>query len=133
MAILSAGQQRGLKKVGDALIPGDEALPSFTASGCAVHADRMLEHMYEDDRAGVKMVLTLCAFMPRPLIRSLFALTDRFATAPAPIGGVMRLANLGIKGVVMSLYYADVGHGRVYEKIRWDPVVHRATAPDHGE
>lgn len=129
-APLSAAQRRGLLKIGDILVPGDGALPSFSASGCAEHADRMLAHMYEDDRAGVKGALTLFAFLPRSLVRALFALTERHASVPAPLAGLLRLANLGIKGVVMTLYYADVGDGGVFAKIGWDPVVHRGMAPD---
>ena len=125
MAILSPLQQRGLLKIGDVLIPGDDTLPSFSAAGCAAHADRMLGQMYDDDRAGVKAVLTLCALLPRPLIRLLFAMTERFAQAPAPFGGLMRMANLGIKGVVMSLYYSDVDRVGVFAAMRWDPVVHQ--------
>ncbi len=124
MAMLSASQQRGLLRLGDVLIPGDGDMPSFSNSGCAAHADRMLQHMYDDDRAGVTGVLTACAFLPRPVIRGLFAMTDRHERAPEPIAGLLRMANLGIKGVVMTLYYSDVGGGRVFETMKWDPVVH---------
>jgi hypothetical protein len=129
MAILSNLQQRGLRRVGDVLIPGDGDMPSFSATGCAAHADRMLGEMYDDDRAGVKGVLTLCGILPSPLIRGLFAMTERFAQAPAPVGGAMRMANLGIKGFVMTLYYADVDRRGVYAAMRWDPVVHRSSKP----
>ena len=128
-APLSAAQRRGLAKIGDILIPGDGELPSFATSGCAAHADRMLVHMYDDDRNGVKAVLTLCALLPRPLIRALFAVTERHPGAPEPIAGLLRMANLGIKGVVMTLYYSDVGDGGVYAKIGWDPVVKPVSAP----
>ncbi len=118
---LSAMHQRGLRRLGDVLIPGDGDMPSFSASGCAAHADHMLEHMYDDDRVGVVGALTLCAFLPRPIIRGLFAMTDRHKNAPEPIAGLLRMANIGIKGVVMTLYYSDVGTGNVYDKMKWDP------------
>ncbi len=127
MALLSATQQRGLLRLGDVLLPGDGDMPSFSSSGCAAHADRMLEHMYDDDRAGVTTALTLCAFLPRPIIRALFAMTDRHERAPEPIAGLLRMANLGIKGVLMTLYYSDVGSGGVLKKMKWDPVVHVPT------
>lgn len=123
--MLSSLQQRGLNKVGDVLIPGDGTLPSFSASGCTAHADRMLGHMYDDDRAGVRGVLTLCGLLPRPVIRILFAMTERFSQAPPPIGGAMRLANLGIKGVVMTLYYSDVDRRGIFTAMGWNPIVHR--------
>jgi len=131
MAILSNMQQRGLRRIGDVLIPGDGDMPSFSATGCAAHADRMLGEMHDDDLAGVKAVMALCGLLPTPLIRGLFAMTERFAQAPAPVGGLMRMANLGIKGVVMSLYYADVDRRGVFAAMRWDPVVHRSSKPPH--
>jgi aldehyde dehydrogenase (NAD+) len=117
--ILSAAQRRGLLRLGDVLIPGDGELPSFSASGCAEHADRMLAHMYADDRDGVTGVLSLAAVLPRPLLRALFAFTEQHARAPEPLAGLMRMANLGIKGVVMTLYYSDVGGG-VLAGLRYD-------------
>jgi hypothetical protein len=125
MPVLSGNQSRGLRRIGDVMIPGDGEMPSFSASGCATHADRMLDHMYDDDRASVCAVLTLCAFLPRFAIRGLLSLTEKHGSAPEPVAGLLRMANLGIKGVVMSLYYADVGTGRVFEKMKWDPVVHQ--------
>jgi len=129
-ATLSAAQRRGLDKLGNILIPGDEALPSFTDSGCAAHADRMLEHMYDDDRAAVTTVLTLCSVLPQSVVRWLFALTEHHARTPATIASLLRMANLGIKGVVVTLYYADVGEGHVFEALGWDPVVHQPAADD---
>ncbi len=125
MSTLSATQQRGLLRLGDALIPGDGDMPSFSESGCAEYADRILVSMYSDDRAGLKGVLTLCAILPRPLIRKLFAMTDRHENAPEPVAGLLRMANVGIKGFLMTLYYSDIGGGHVFSKMGWDPVVHR--------
>ncbi len=124
-------QERGLLAVGDVLIPGDDHLPAFSQSGCAAHAGRMLEHMYDDDRQSVLSVLAVCALLPRWLIRALLSMTEKHTTAPEPIASAFRLANLGIKGVVMTLYYSDVGDGGVFDKIGWDPVV-RAPASDGG-
>ena len=130
-AALSKAQERGLLAIGDIMIPGDDVLPAFSQSGCAEHAGRMLEHMYDDDRQAVKAVLTFCAFAPRPLIRGLLSLTERHTRVGEPIAGLLRLANLGIKGVVMTLYYSDVGSGGVFDKMGWDPVVH--TTETHSE
>lgn len=129
-AALSPMQRRGLVKLGDVLIPGDGDMPSFAETNCIDCADRMLAHMYDDDRSGVKGVATLCALLPRPLIRALFALTERHATLPEPLAGLLRMANVGAKGVVMTLYYSDVGTGGILAKIGWDAVVHGQTRDD---
>jgi len=128
--VLSKAQRRGLDKLGDALIPGDGTLPSFTESGCAAHADRMLSHMYDDDRSGVTMVLSLCSVLPPGAIAALFRLTDRHAKAPEPIAGILRMANLGVKGVVMTLYYSGISDDRIFGTMGWDPVVNRDNQGD---
>lgn len=127
--LLSPAQRRGLLKIGDILIPGDDELPSFSASGCADAIDRMLPFMNESDRSGVEAVLTLFAFLPAFLVRAFFALTETHRHVPEPLASALRLANLGIKGVVMTLYYSDVGTGvSIHEVIGWDArVVERET------
>jgi hypothetical protein len=121
---LSAGQLRGLLKVGDVLIPGDGELPSFSESGAAEHADRMLDYMHEGDRSGVKLLLGLCRFLPRLLIRGLLRLTERPPAAPAALGAALRTIGIGIKGPVMTLYYSDVAEGfAIHERLGYDPVV----------
>jgi hypothetical protein len=127
---LSALQRRGLLRVGDVLIPGDQDFPSFSRSGCAQQAERMFDFMHEEDRSGVQTLLAAFALLPRVLIRGLMALTERHRAFPAPIGAVLRLINTGVKGVVMTLYYSDVGVGAsVYQLIGYDAKVVERPAP----
>jgi acyl-CoA reductase-like NAD-dependent aldehyde dehydrogenase len=127
---LTPGQVAGLRRVGDVLIPGDDVLPAFSASGCAAHADRMLAHMTESDRAGVRLLLGVFRFLPRPALRALLALTERHRAFPGPLGAGLRLVNIGIKGVVMTLYYSDVGGGvSIHERIGWDARVVEPSGP----
>ena len=126
---LSPGQLRGLLKVGDLLIPGDGELPSFSESQAASHVDRMLDYMYEGDRSGVKFLLGLCRLLPRPLIRGLLRLTERPPRAPRFLAAALRTIGIGIKGPVMTLYYADVVEGfAIHERLGYDPVVHATSA-----
>jgi acyl-CoA reductase-like NAD-dependent aldehyde dehydrogenase len=114
-------QLKGLLKIGDVLIPGDDVLPSFSASGCATAAPRMLPYLNEGDRRGVELLLAVFRFLPRFAVRALFWLTEQHRTLPEPLAAPLRLANLGVKGVVMTLYYSDVGSGSsVHAAIGWD-------------
>lgn len=106
---LSASQLRGLVRVGDIVIPGSETLPSFRASGAAQHADRMLDHMAASDRSGVKLLLTIFAFLPRFVISGILHLSEQDKMFPWILGAACRMVNIGIKGVVMTLYYSDLG------------------------
>ena len=76
MSHLSSTQMKGLLAVGDVLVPGDGELPSFSSSGCAAHADRMLAHMTEADRGGVQALLTMFRFLPRFAVRAGSLISD---------------------------------------------------------
>lgn len=118
---LSDLQMRGLAKVGDVVIPGDEVLPRFTKSGSLDHVDRMLDHMTEFDRDGVKALFTIFRFLPGFLIAAILWVAQRDRALPGPLGAVCRMINIGIKGVVMSLYYADLDpQARVLPTIGYD-------------
>ena len=123
-ATLTRSQLAGLCKVGDVMIPGDADLPSFSAAGCAEHADRMIAHMNDADRQGVILLLGVFRFLPRIALRLLLRLTERHRAFPEPIAAVLRLLNVGVKGVVMTLYYSGLDQqGAILRAIKWDAKV----------
>ena len=133
----SAAQLSGLLKVGDVIIPGDEALPSFSASGALEHIDRMADYMSPGDRDGVKFLASLFRYLPTALVRGIMWVSEQQKVLPGPLGTAARLVNIGIKGVIMSLYYSDVGNGpSVHAIIGYDariveqPASHSASAGD---
>ncbi len=120
-AQLTPTQLKGLLKAGDILIPGDGDLPSFSVAGCSGQVGRILPYMTDADRGGLLMLLALFHFLPRFVVHGLLALTERHARFPNAIGAVLRMINIGVKGVVMTLYYSDVGAGAsIYDTIGWD-------------
>jgi acyl-CoA reductase-like NAD-dependent aldehyde dehydrogenase len=129
---LTAGQLAGLLKVGDLIVPGDGDLPSFSASGCAQHADRMLAHMNASDRDGLTLLLGMFRFLPGTILRAILRLTDRHAAFPQPIAAGLRMIGLGVKGVVMTLYYSGLDDGSaILHGIKWDAkVVERPSTSD---
>jgi acyl-CoA reductase-like NAD-dependent aldehyde dehydrogenase len=129
---LTRSQLAGLLKIGDVLVPGDAELPSFSASGCAQHADRMIAHMTDADRGGITFLLGLFRFLPRVLLRGLIRLTDRHTAFPDAIAAALRMINLGVKGVVMTLYYSGLDEsGTILRGIHWDAkIVDRAPEAD---
>lgn len=106
---LSATQMRGLARVGDIVIPGDDVLPPFTRSGALDHVDRMLDRMTKFDRDGFMLLLTIFRFLPRFAIVAFLELVQHDRSFPGFVGAACRMANIGIKGVVMTLYYSDLG------------------------
>ncbi|MGH7788561.1 MAG: hypothetical protein ACRERC_16950, partial [Candidatus Binatia bacterium] len=123
-ALLTPAQLAGLRKLGDILIPGDGELPSFSASGCAEQADRMLAYMNEGDRDGITTLLAVFRVLPGFAIRALVRLTEHHTAVPEPLAGLLRMINLGVKGVVMTLYYSGIDEGgAVFRAIGWDAKV----------
>jgi aldehyde dehydrogenase (NAD+) len=119
--LLTRTQLAGLRKIGDLMVPGDDEMPSFSASGCAEQADRMLVHMNDGDRDGITTLLGVFRFLPRFVLRGLLHLTDRHAVFPEPIAALLRMMNIGVKGVVMTLYYSGLDQrGAILRGIGWD-------------
>lgn len=110
---LTERQWRGLLRLGDAVIPGDADLPAFSASGCAGEIERMLPYMYAGDRASFLALCTAAAALPRVGLRALVAATGA-AEQAGPLAPTLRLAAIGIKGVIMSLYWSDLGTAGVH-------------------
>lgn len=118
---LNPTQMRGLVKVGDIVVPGDDVLPRFSQSGSPEQVDRMLAYMTDFDRDGVKLLLTIFRWLPGPLVRAILWVSEHDRHLPGPLGAACRMVNLGIKGVVMSLYYSDLGREpRILPAIGYD-------------
>lgn len=133
---LSPTQMKGLLRLGDVLIPGaevtptsptGEGLPSFSESGCAAGVDRMLAYMYDDDRMAFQFLVSACAYLPNPAIKAIVASASANKKLPEPLAMLMRMANLGIKGVVHSLYYSNLGQ-RVGAELTHSPAADPASA-----
>ena len=123
--LLSPTQMRGLIKAGEVILPGTERSPSFAATGCAAHFDRMGAFLSPDDLGGLKILLTLLAFCPAWAIALLMTLATHNRKFPGFVGAGLRMLELGLKGAVVSLYYSDLtGPGyegpRVFEAIGYD-------------
>ena len=116
----------GLQRIGDVLLPGTDASPAFSRTGCIDHIDRMAAYLSKDDLGGLRLVFGLAAGCPRWLIRLLMNLCTHSQRVPGPLGAGLRLLEIGVKGAVMSLYYANVTgeHYRgpkVFDVIDWHP------------
>ncbi|MFO7714605.1 aldehyde dehydrogenase family protein [Desulfosarcina sp.] len=107
-------QLRGLIKAGDVILPGTDASPSFSRTGCIDHVDRMASYLTSDDLGGLRFLLGLFRFSPNWLIRLLMTACAKNSLAPGFLGSALRTIDLGIKGMVMSLYYSNLT-GKEYQ------------------
>lgn len=123
---LTAGQARGLLRLGDVVIPGDGVLPPFSRAVAAAETGRMLPYLSDADRSSLLLLLGVCGRLPKPAVRALVALAAGWRRAPEPAAAGLRMAHIGIKGVVHSLYWSDLNRLGIHEAIGYDARIDEA-------
>lgn len=123
---LSAAQARGLLRLGDVVIPGDGVLPPFSRAVAPAEAGRMLPFLSDADRSSLLLLLGVCGRLPKPAVRALVAAAAGWRRAPEPAAAGLRMAHIGIKGVVHSLYWSDLHRLGIHEAIGYDARVDEA-------
>lgn len=118
---LSRNQLKGLNKLGDVVIPGDQDLPKFSFTGLAKHYPRIMSYMNTDDLNSLKMVLSIFAFIPSIFIDLILKLSEK-ARGDGFIASNLRLVNTGFKGVIFTLYYSNLEEvgGKIHNVLKWD-------------
>lgn len=100
---------KGLKRIGDIFIPGDDDLPSFSEFGGIEHVDDIVAYTPEEDVASLNMVFSLFSFLPEGVLRWT---ADQMVTASYRDGfldALLRQLNIGLKGILFSCYYSGKG------------------------
>ena len=106
-------QLRGLQKLGDILMPAGHGFPSFSESGCIHQVDTAMGSAHPDDIRDFGFLLLLCYYAPVTVIRWIVSCADHAERFPNLLAIQFRKLNIGIKGVVVSLYYSGkVGIGQ---------------------
>ena len=98
---------KGLMRIGDILIPGNDEFPSFSGFQCMDHIDDLAAFAPRDDIKDLGMVLSILSFLPD---FALIALVKKMAKSHqnnGPVGTLLRQLNMGIRGIVFSLYYSE--------------------------
>lgn len=118
-------QLKGLLKTGDIILPGSDKSPSFSETGCVTYIDRMLAYLTEDDLAGLRLVFGLFYRSPQWLIRLMLNACKHNKYFPSVLGAGLRMLEIGIKGTVLSPYYANLAADsyqgkKVFDIIGWD-------------
>ena len=98
---------KGLTRIGDILIPGDETFPSFAAYGCMEHIDDVLAYAPAEDIKDLNMVLGILSLFPHAMLVWLVRKMASSHQSDGPMSSLLRQLNMGIRGVVFSLYYSE--------------------------
>lgn len=118
-------QLLGLQKAGDVILPGTDRSPSFSATGCIDHVDRLAAYLSDDDLGGLRVLLRLLRRAPKWSIRLLMTACRANAHFPGFLGTALRTIDLGLRGLVTSLYYSNLaGAGyqgkKVFDVVGWN-------------
>ena len=103
---LTAGQFRGLERLGDIYASGDGEFPSFSQLGCAAHVDEILNEMPDRERRALQRLLGACRYVPRWLLVLFVRLAEVGPHVPIPPGSALRFLRLGLRSIAYTLYYS---------------------------
>jgi acyl-CoA reductase-like NAD-dependent aldehyde dehydrogenase len=129
---LSQAACRGIERAGNHWIPGGAGFPSFSASLTLTQIDRIADHLLPSDRKELDLLCTFLSFFPGFLLSWFLDLCERSALWPSdgPIGGLLRQVRIGLKGIVLTLYYSDAcGDRQVHDLIHWDAKCGESAVP----
>jgi len=104
---LSKRAIKGLTRIGDILIPGNDEFPSFSEYMCMDHIDGLVSYAPADDINDLGMVLGILSIMPKSILNWLVKKMAIAHKNQGPAGTLLRQLNMGIRGIVFSLYYSE--------------------------
>jgi len=105
-SLFTQRQLNGLCRIGDLIMPANGSFPSFSQTGCIERIDDLMGTAHPDDIHDFGCLLLMCNYLPVFTLRWLLQLLDKTEQMPSFIAPLFRTINIGIKGVVQSLYYS---------------------------
>ena len=97
---------RSLERLGDLIVPRVGSLPAFSELGCVEHVDSVLTYAPREDIASLKTLLDVLYYAPDFVLRLLVRMMAKPDKWPAFIATNLRLLDMGVRGIVLSLYYS---------------------------
>ncbi len=115
----------GLQKAGDVILPGTDISPSFSDTGCIDHVDRLAAYLGDSDLGGLQVLLRILRYAPKWSIRLLMTACRANARFPGFAGMALRTIDIGLRGLVMTLYYSNLtGAGyrgkKIFDVVGWN-------------
>ena len=110
-SLFTQRQLSGLCRVGDLMMPANGKFPTFSQTGCIERIDDLMGTAHPDDIRDLGLLLLVFNYLPKFSLHWILQLIDKTEQMPGFIAPLFRTLNIGIKGVVFSLYYS--GYSRV--------------------
>lgn len=115
----------GLNKVGDIVAPGFKNMPKFSDTGCILYVDEIMSVTKKADVDALRILLIIISIMPKFFSKFLLWIASKNENFPDILGSQFRLLDIGLRGVIISLYYSGLsapefkGTG-VFQAIEYD-------------
>lgn len=103
---LSRRGMLALNRLGDLMLPRFEEFPAFSETGCVQYVDDVMDYAPQDDVKSLAVLLAILSFCPTILLKGFVALTQRGQTMQGPLGPLLRLLDMGVRSVVVTLYFS---------------------------
>lgn len=97
---LNKREIKGLIKLGDIICPKNNEFPSFSELGCIEYVDDAVGNLDPYDRNDLKLFLKIASILPKFMLKFVMIMINR------PFIALLRMGNIGIKGIIYSLYYS---------------------------
>ncbi|MBI2421387.1 MAG: hypothetical protein HYV27_01065 [Candidatus Hydrogenedentes bacterium] len=104
--LLNENAVKTLNRFGDILFPRNGEYPSFSELGCAEHVDDIAAHAPAEDIALLGSFMATLRFAPGFVLRGIVWATQNADRFPEPIGTNLRLLDMGIRSLTVTLYYS---------------------------
>lgn len=101
-------QLAALSRLGDILIPHSEDFPAFSQVGCIDHIDAVMQPAKPQDIKDFGRLLSVLYYVPDFLLVGLIKLAVNANRMPEFVAPILRQLDIAIRGVVFTLYYANV-------------------------
>lgn len=109
MATLSNQAIKGIKRIGDVILPGNGEFPSYSEAGGTYKLNDMVQYAPEDDISALNLVLIIFSFLPKFvlkwLVRQMGDATENAKDGLLPT--TFRQLDLGLRGLLYSTYYGE--------------------------
>ncbi|HUH74259.1 MAG TPA: hypothetical protein VLZ75_07610 [Chitinophagales bacterium] len=109
MATLSKQAVKGIKRIGDVFLPGNEEFPSYSVGGGTYKLNDIVKYAPEADIQDLNLVLIIFSFTPMFILKWLVKLMGN-ATQNGKLGLIpttLRQLDLGLRGILYSSYYGE--------------------------
>ena len=122
---LNQRELKGFLKLADVLVPGDNELPKFSSTNFINFIDLVMEEVNDADLADLRLLFGLLAFMPSFLISFFIILVENLQFGPDFLKGNMAKIELGLKGIIYSLYYSRLpgpnsDGDKIFKTLGWE-------------